>query len=71
MASVVTKTVLGRRYVYYSYYNNGKKKEKYCGVESESSTERKIVLTQIEHIHDQRKSLLQESKLLEKKLKRL
>ena len=71
MASVVTKTVLGRRYVYYSYYNNGKKKEKYCGVESESSTERKIVLTQIEHIRDQRKSLLQESKLLEKKLKRL
>ena len=71
MASVVTKTILGKRYVYYSYYNNGKKKEKYCGVEYEPSTERKIVQIQIEHIREQRKSLLQESKSLENKLKRL
>ena len=39
--------------------------------EFEPPTERKIVQTQIEHIREQRKSLLQESKSLENKLKRL
>ena len=47
MAGTITKTVKGRRYVYFEYFEDGKTVQKYCG--PEGSRQARIKSLEIEY----------------------
>ena len=47
MAGTITKTVKGRRYVYFEYFEGGKTVQKYCG--PEGSRQARIKSLEIEY----------------------
>ena len=48
MAGTITKTVKGRRYVYFEYFKDGKTVQKYCG--PEGSRQARIKSLEIEYL---------------------
>ena len=48
MAGTITKTVKGRRYVYFEYFEDGKTVQKYCG--PEGSRQARIKSLEIEYL---------------------
>lgn len=55
--STVIKTVKGKKYMYYAYYVNRKKHEKYCGVASSRSAKKKALQFELIHLREQKKHL--------------
>ncbi len=62
---ITTKTVSGERYIYFSHYKNGKKKETYCGLASKPESKRKAVDLEIISLKEQRKTILDKIRKLE------
>jgi len=71
MATTVIKTVRNKKYMYYSYYDNGKKYEKYCGLASDTQSKKKLLQFELEHLKEQKKSLSQKVIETESKIKSL
>ena len=71
MATTVIKTVKDKKYLYYSYYEDGEKCEKYCGLASNPDSEKKALQFELEHLKEQKKSLSQKVIEIESKIKSL
>jgi hypothetical protein len=66
-----TKTVKGKQYLYYSYYDSDeqKKKEIYCGQCDTKEAKRKALEFELEQLKKQKKKLLEKISKLEVNLK--
>ena len=71
MATTVIKTVRNKKYLYYSYYENGKKCEKYCGLAFDVQSKKKVLQFELEHLKEQKKNLTQKVIEVESKIKSL
>lgn len=69
MATTVIKTVKDKKYLYFSYYENGEKREKYCGLASNPESEKKALQFELEHLKEQKKRLSQKIVEIETNLK--
>ena len=54
---IVTKTVAGKKYLYQWHYENGKKKETYCGVASEAESIRHANQLELKHLNSEKRYL--------------
>ncbi|MCH7648170.1 MAG: hypothetical protein IIA83_06155 [Thaumarchaeota archaeon] len=63
------KEISGNKYLYYVYYEDGKKKDVYCGLASSPESKRKALELKLEHLREQKKSLTQHIIEVENKLK--
>lgn len=68
-----TKTVKGKQYLYYSYYDadEQKKKEIYCGQSDTKEAKQKALEAELDQLKKQRKELVQKINELETKLTRI
>ena len=67
MGAMGTKLISGHEYIYYSYYEDGRKREKYCGLASKPESTKKALQLEIERITKKRDYLSQ--KIIEMKTK--
>lgn len=67
MGGKVIKKVKGKEYLYYSYYDNGKKLSLYCGLASEFNSKRKAVEFEIEELEKLRTSITKRLQILKRK----
>lgn len=65
MGSVAVKRVKGRDYLYYIYYENGQKRNAYCGLASKQESKRKALDFEIAELRGQRKNLAERIRDLE------
>lgn len=65
-----TKTVKGKQYIYYSYYDSDeqKKKEIYCGHNDSKEARRKALEFELEYLKKQKHMLAQKISEIESKL---
>lgn len=65
-----TKTVKGKQYLYYSYYDpqEQKKKEIYCGQSDTKEAKRKALEAELEYLKKQKSTLVQKIAETESKL---
>lgn len=70
MGSTSTKTIKGNEYLYYVYYENRKKKEVYCGLDSDPKSEKKALQFELEYLKEQKKKLSQKVIEIEKKIQK-
>lgn len=65
-----TKTVKGKRYLYYSYYDpdEQKKKEIYCGGIDTKEAKRKVLEAELEYLKKQKQDLVDKINETETKL---
>ena len=67
-----TKTIKGKQYVYYSYYDadEQKKKEIYCGRIDTREAKKKVLESELEYLEKQKLELIQKIKNVESQLKK-
>lgn len=70
---MATKTVKGKKYLYFTYYDQqtGKKKEVYCGLESDSNARRKAMELELDYLENQTVEISKKKENIEKQLSRL
>ncbi len=68
---ITTKTVNDERYIYFSHYENGKKKEVYCGLASKSESKKKALELEITHLTKQKDELKNKVSKAESELKQI
>ena len=69
MGSTAIKTVRGKEYLYYIYYVDGKKNEKYCGLASNDKSNRKAIEFELEELQMNKNQINEKIKELQVKLK--
>jgi|APSaa5957512535_1039671.scaffolds.fasta_scaffold44203_2 hypothetical protein len=69
MATTVIKTVKDKKYLYFSYYETGEKREKYCGLASDKQSKKKALQFELEHLKEQKNNITQKIIEIEQKLK--
>lgn len=57
MGGIVVKKVKGNEYIYYSYYDNGKKLSLYCGLKSDPNSKRRAKEFRIEELEKQQEKI--------------
>ncbi len=65
------REIKGNKYLYYTYYEDGKKKEVYCGLASSSEAKRKALEAELEYLKKQKGTLLQKITETESKLSKI
>ena len=68
---ITVKTINKERYIYFSYYENGKKKEVYCGLASAPESKKKALELEIKHLIKQKKELEQKVSKAESELRQI
>ena len=69
MGSANTKLIKGHEYLYYVYYENRKKFERYCGPASKPESTKKFLQFDLERLKEQKKNLSQKIIETEAKIK--
>jgi len=57
MGSVATRTIGGRRYTYYVYYDGGERKEVYCGAHGDGATAENLRRAELEDLASQKRRI--------------
>ena len=57
MGGIVIKRIKNREYMYYSYYDQGKKLALYCGLASNPDSQRKAKMYEIEELEKQKERI--------------
>ena len=65
MGSTAIKTIKGKEYLYYIYYVDGKKNEKYCGLASNDTSKRKAIEFELVELKLNKNKLIEKIKQLE------
>lgn len=68
--SIRVREIKGNKYLYYTYYEDGKKQEVYCGLASSSEAKRKALEVELEQLKQQKKNLTDKIIDIENKLKK-
>ena len=71
MGSTTIKVVKGREYLYYVYYDNGQKKNVYCGLASKPESQKKALELELEYMQNQSRNLSQKMIETEQKIKKI
>ena len=68
--TMATKMVKGKKYLYFTYYDkpSGKKKEVYCGSNTDGSAKRKALELELEYVKNQTNELSKRKEEIEKAL---
>lgn len=66
MGSQIIRKRKNKEYLYYAYYDNGKRKEMYCGLVSDHKSKRKAIEFEIEELEKQRSNITNRLKILKK-----
>ena len=66
MGGTVIKKVKNKEYLYYSYYDNGKKLSLYCGLASSSDSKLKAKEFEIEELEKLQTNIMNRLKILKK-----
>lgn len=66
MGSHIVRQRKNKKYLYYAYYDNGKRKELYCGLVSDPKSKRKSITFEIEELEKLRNSITNRLKILKK-----
>ena len=53
------KEINGNEYLYYVYYENGKKKDVYCGLASKPESKKKLLEQELKQLKVQKKNISQ------------
>ncbi|WP_205098178.1 hypothetical protein [Candidatus Nitrosotenuis uzonensis] len=69
--SVRIREIKGNKYLYYTYYEDGKKQEVYCGLASSSEAKRKALEAELDYLKKQKGVLLQRINETESKLNKI
>ena len=67
MGSQIIRKRNDKEYLYYAYYDNGKREELYCGLVSDPKSKRKAVEFEIEELEKLRSSITNRLKILKRK----
>jgi hypothetical protein len=70
MGSRNVKTIKGKDYLYYIVSEDGKKRAIYCGLATESETEKKALKLELEQLKQQKKNLNEKMIEIENKLRK-
>ena len=65
------REIKGNKYLYFTYYENGKKQEMYCGLASTAEAKRKVLEAELDYLKKQKSTLLQRIGETEVKLSRI
>ncbi len=68
MGSTTIKKVRGKEYLYYSYYDNGKKISSYCGLAGKPESSRKAYEYEMEELTKQKQLIVKRLATLTKKI---
>ena len=68
MGGTVVKKIKNSEYLYYSYYDEGKKLALYCGLVSDTASKKKALQFELEHLKTQKKRLSQKIIQVESKI---
>lgn len=71
MGSTTIKVVKGREYLYYVYYDNGQKKNIYCGLATKPESKKKALELELEYMKNQSRNLSQKMIEIEQKIKKI
>lgn len=63
------REIKGNKYLYYTYYENGEKKEVYCGLASNAESKRKALELELEYLKKQKNTLSQKIAEVESKIR--
>jgi len=69
MGAEVLRNLNGKEYLYYVYYDDGKRKEIYCGLASKSESKKKAEETQVVELTNQKKIITEKIIILNKKIR--
>ncbi len=67
MGSQIIRKRKDKEYLYYAYYDNGKRKEMYCGLVSDPQSENKSIKFEIEELEKLRSNITNKLKILKRK----
>ena len=68
MGTEVLRNLNGREYLYYVYYDEGKRKEIYCGLSSKQESKKKADEIQVIELTNQKKIITEKITVLNKKI---
>ena len=68
MGGTTTKKVKDKEYLYYSYYDDGRKLSLYCGLATNPKSKKKAVEFEIEELEKQIMKIANRLKILKKKI---
>lgn len=69
--SLRVREIKGNKYLYFTYYENGKKQEVYCGLASDMKSKRKALETELEYLKKQKNVLSEKIQEVELKLSKI
>ena len=67
MGSQIIRKRKDKEYLYYAYYDNGKRKEMYCGLVSDPQSKNKSIKFEIEELEKLRSNITNKLKILKRK----
>ncbi|MBI5146781.1 MAG: hypothetical protein HZA84_06125 [Thaumarchaeota archaeon] len=62
------REIRGNKYLYFTYYEDGKKQEVYCGLASSSEAKRKALQSELDYLKRQKKELIEKISKIESML---
>lgn len=65
------REIRGNKYLYFTYYEDRKKQEVYCGLASSSEAKRKALEAELDYLKKQKSTLLQKISDIESKLNKI
>ena len=69
MGTEVLRNLSGREYLYYVYYDHGKRKEIYCGLSSKPESKKKVEEIQVIELTKQKKLITEKITILNNKIR--
>ncbi len=66
MGSQIIRKRKDKKYLYYAYYDDGKRKEQYCGLVSDPKSKNKAIQFEIEELENQIIKIKNRLKILKK-----
>lgn len=71
MGCQTVKTIKGHKYLYYSYYSNGKKIQEYCGLDGTLNARKKVLACTFKDLYVQKKDLSNEMRHIKVEMAKL
>ena len=71
MAGRITKTVQGKKYVYFEYFENGTTIQKYCGPEGTDKSKKAALQYEYELLKGKRDELVEKMKGVKEELRKI
>ena len=71
MGTQITRSRNGKEYLYYAYYDDGVRKEMYCGLAGKPESNKKAYEYEVEELTKQKQGIIKRLAVLTKKIQRV